>query len=260
MKVGKKLLQFGFKLLEGKGIGRIPPVNKLFHIISSLTGEIEYELEGLRFKSLMYYTPKHHLLYYGKNHEPYLRKIFCSLIKKGDIVVDIGASLGLYTLLAAKLVGDDGFVYAFEPDPVRFLKLLENIDLNNFKNVKAFDIALSDKEEEIEIAYHHPRDGFVKKVVKAIPLDALKIKPNIVKIDVDGAEGKILKGMKETIIKYRPTIVCEVHPDEVDVSELKKILNDVNYTIYEVRDNGELYPCQTIRDEHSHYVFMHGDV
>jgi len=257
MKAIKNLLQFGFKLLEGKGIGKIPLVDKLFHTISSLTGEIEYELEGLRFKSLMYYYPKRHLLYYGRSHEPDVRKVFCSLIRKGDIVVDVGASIGLYTLLAAKLVGSDGFVYAFEPDPVRFSKLLENVKLNNFKNVKAFDIALSNRKDYIKITYHHPRKGFVKGVVKALPLDIFKIEPDVIKIDVDGAEVEILEGMRETIENYRPTIICEIHPDEADITKIEDFLHKQDYTIYEIGKGGRLSYCQTIKDEHTNYVFIH---
>ncbi len=262
--IGRKIMQLGFKLLEGRGIGKIPWVDKFFHLVSSLTGEIEYELEGLRFRSLMYYYPKRHLLYYGRSYEPDVRLLFCSLIRKGDVVVDVGASLGVYSLLAAKTVGNDGFVYAFEPDPIRYSKLVENIRINNLRNIKAFDAALSDKEEKIEILYHHPKEGFKSRVVNAIPLDNLRIKPNVVKINVDGAEIKVLKGMWKTISNYKPKIICEVHPDEIlqmgnDIVELNILLRNLGYVIYKIKTNRSLSPCRTFEKEHGRYVFIHRD-
>jgi len=260
--VCKKIMQVGFSLFEGTGIGRAPGVDRLFHLISSITGEIEYEIDGLKIKSLMYYYPKRHLLYYGKSYEPEIRSLFCSLINKGGTVVDIGASLGLYTLIAAKKLGNSGFVYSFEPDPIRYAKLMENIRINRLNNIKAFNVALSDREEDIEIIYHHPRDGFKKCIVKAQPLDSLNIKPDLIKMDVDGAEIKILEGMKKTMTYCRPKIICEIHPDEIaqmgyNTDDLSSLLNKVGYLAYEIKSDLNLSLCQTLgKSGHSRYLLI----
>lgn len=258
----KKIMQAGFNLFEGTGIGKAPGVDRLFHLISSITGEIEYEIDGLKIKSLMYYYPKRHLLYYGRSYEPEIRSLFCSLINKGDTIVDIGASLGLYSLIAAKRLGDSGFVYAFEPDPIRYAKLMENIKINRLNNIKALNIALSDREEDIEITYHHPRGGFKKCVVKAQSLDSLNIKPDLIKMDVDGAEIKILEGMKRTIAYCRPKVICEIHPDEMiqtgyNINDLSSLLNEVGYLAYEIKNDRKLSLCRTPgKSGHGRYLLV----
>jgi len=142
--------------------------------------------------------------------------------------------------------------------------LWKTLEFNNLRNIKAFDVALSDKEEKIEILYHHPKEGFKSRVVNAIPLDNLRIKPNVVKIDVDGAEIKVLKGMRKTISNYKPKIICEVHPDEIlqmgnDIVELNILLRNLGYVIYKTKTNRSLSPCRIFEKEHSRYVLVHRD-
>ena len=71
-----------------------------------------------------------------REYEPEIRKIFKSHVKRGCTVVDIGAHIGYYTLLSAKLVGPEGKVFAFEPNPENCLILERSIAANNFHNVQ----------------------------------------------------------------------------------------------------------------------------
>jgi len=67
--------------------------------------------------------------------EKYETKLFKKSIKRGMVVLDIGANIGYYTLLAARLVGDEGKVFAFEPDPYNYSLLRKNIEANRYNNV-----------------------------------------------------------------------------------------------------------------------------
>src|SRR3990167_6694466 len=84
-------------------------------------------------------------------YEPYESKLLIKNIKDGDIVIDVGANIGYYTLLFAKKVGENGKVFAFEPDSASFAILEKNIKDNKFRNVEAFNIALSDKQEDLSL-------------------------------------------------------------------------------------------------------------
>ena len=73
--------------------------------------------------------------YLNKAYEPDVTLIFKNEIKNGDIVMDVGADYGYFSLLASGLVGNDGKVYAFEPFPFAYQNLIENIKLNKFTNI-----------------------------------------------------------------------------------------------------------------------------
>lgn len=143
----------------------------------------------------------------------------------GDIVYDIGANIGFITVLAAKLVCPSGHVYAFDPFPDHAKSVRRNAYLNSFDHVTVIESAVSDKKEQLWFntvskdasTYHLSKErtaaGFMVTTVvidKLIEEDQLAI-PTLVKIDVEGAEIRVLSGMMRTIRKHHPTIQCEVH-------------------------------------------------
>ncbi len=79
-------------------------------------------------------------------HEPNVTAAFTAALRPGDVCLDVGAHAGYYTLLAAKRVGPAGHVYAFEPSPSSYQRLLQNVQLNGFGNVTAFDLAVGECE------------------------------------------------------------------------------------------------------------------
>lgn len=149
-------------------------------------------------------------------------------VQKGWHILDIGADIGYYSLLFAKKCGIQGAVAAFEPDPEPWPILNDNIAINNLQNIHTFALALSD----------HRGHGMMKKggrgqlfpdktekdgdtnIVEMLPFDEFwpRLEWNrldLVKIDVEGAEMSILKGMENVIDEYHPHIIIEIHPRQL---------------------------------------------
>src|SRR4051812_41668384 len=88
---------------------------------------------------------------YTGDYEAPLKSIFKEHLKKGHVVLDVGANVGFHTLYFADLVGEDGKVFSFEPVKHNFASLTNNININNFKNINSYQLALSNKNEEFNI-------------------------------------------------------------------------------------------------------------
>jgi FkbM family methyltransferase len=139
---------------------------------------------------------------------------FVKAVRPGDVVVDAGANIGYYTILASRLVGPTGRVYAFEPDPTAFEILRRNVRLNGADNVVAEQKALSNANTTLElfIASDNKGDDRIYQPkgeqrpsikVPAVRMDDYlrgKVEHvDMVKIDTQGAEAVIIEGMAETI-------------------------------------------------------------
>ena len=144
-------------------------------------------------------------------------KIIREEIHEGDIVIDVGANIGYYTLIFAQLVGSSGKVFAFEPEPKNFEILKKNIEINNYQNIVAEQKIVSDKSGIVKlfIAEHGivgHRINQQKSSQKFIEVESIILdnyikklnldnKINFIKIDVEGSEPKVLEGAKEIMQK-----------------------------------------------------------
>jgi len=173
-----------------------------------------------------------------------IRKFFKP--KLGDIVVDVGAYIGTYTLMAAMKVGKKGLVIAIEPDLENFRSLLLNIYLNNVRNVIPIRAAVADvdgnitffvsKEKTGSSVIRIPEEIKSKITVPAVKLDTIVSKlalPRIdwLKIDVEGAEALVLKGTSKTLEVTRRLII-EVWPE--NRKEIYGILRQQGFKIIRV--------------------------
>ena len=145
--------------------------------------------------------------------EEYQSELFKDLIKPGMVVIDIGANIGYYTLIAAKLVGDSGRVYAFEPEPNSYRILVKNIAINGYSNVVAIRKALSNQHGRVKLfldkytfgtpsfAEHNVphKAGFVEVETETLDNFLPDGKVDLIKIDAQGAEGLILDGARKIL-------------------------------------------------------------
>jgi len=173
-------------------------------------------------------------------------------VKAEDIVVDIGANIGYYALLEARIVGDKGRVYAIEPVTENIGLLRKNIELNGYTNIEVYQLAIGDKKglatmyipkERNLSAMKHPDSytGIVEeRSVEVTTLDDfLKNKPypNVIRMDVEGYEYQIIKGMKKTLGNNYPlTILVELHFSILKKEESTEILQTLRKAGFEIAD------------------------
>lgn len=268
-KIGGEILKRGLNLFEGTGIGKISMVSKLFTRLAS-TYDLRITKEAKGYKFTVRASPQS-LFYFSGRFEPSVTDLYCSLLKEGMTVADVGASTGYYTLLASKIVWGTGLVLSFEPEPHRFRELVDNILINECNNVKPFKLAISDKEGETEFELLDALGyGCVVKArksvekrkrirVKTATLDSFKKDIDLVKIDVEGAELEVLRGMRKILSRGKVKIICEVHPDRLSslgysIKDVENILKEYGYKIYLISPDG-LIPTDSIGDKYAHYLF-----
>jgi len=143
--------------------------------------------------------------------------------KRGEVLLDIGAHIGKYTLTTARTIGDEGLVVAVEPHPGNYQTLMKNIRLNEIENVIALNLAAWDTDCELRVfvgnvSGHHSvkidqKLGWIKvkaramdNVVKELRLDRV----DWIKIDVERSECEVVDGLVHTINRCRPSIAIEV--------------------------------------------------
>lgn len=211
-----RLYNVGYSKLSGSGLYKIPLVKKVNKKILSLIRQKSVVVNGLT----LYLDKKDSLnLTLNKNYEPAETAFLKATIKKGQHVVDVGANIGYYTTLLASLVGEEGRVYAFEPDAENFELLKKNIAVNGFKNVVVENMAVSDAVKNIFLYYsgdkgdqriYDSRDGRQSRTIRATSLDEYFTNGqqiDFLKMDIQGAEGLALRGMAATIRRSRSIVL-----------------------------------------------------
>lgn len=165
----------------------------------------------------------------------------------GGVFYDIGANIGVFSLLAAEIVGQKGFVFAFEPEENNLICLRRSIAANGAANVRAIDGAVGAADG---LSVFDRRGGaFSGRIivpgdsaagstveVKVRSIDSLVEEgwpaPTLIKIDVEGAEGDVLEGAARTLRTHRPVVICELHDFGADgPARALRALNDANYSL-----------------------------
>ena len=180
-------------------------------------------------------------------------KIMEEKIKVGSIVVDVGANIGLHTLNMARIVGNTGQVFAFEPDPSNFEILRKNVKINNYQNIILEEKAVGDKHGRVTLYQSdHPgnhrlfpqtKQAKGEVEVELTSLDKYFIdsnlaeKINFIKIDVEGLEFSVLNGMKNILKNNKKIkILFEFMPDIMEVGfapiEVLNLLTSIGFKLY----------------------------
>jgi FkbM family methyltransferase len=197
-------------------------------------------------------------------------------LTKGDIFVDVGANIGLFSLIASKVVGQSGHVYAFEPCTDTYDRFQKNIKLAHLKNISSFPIALSDEDRTLDLRVS--KDGFdawnsfvnpsIESVFETESVQTMRWddfahrhslfgKVIMIKIDVEGWEMQVLEGMKNTLSRSdAPVLQVEFteencHSNGYACKDLYNALSNFGYRLftYDVEENvlipeplREIYP------------------
>jgi FkbM family methyltransferase len=197
------------------------------------------------------------LIYYQGASEPEIADFIREFLKPGMVFVDVGAHLGEYTLLAATILRDSGYVHAFEPRPDTFEILLRNARLNRCGNIAANSNAVwhdngscqFERTPDPSVSVLRPRgnsaDGGSLISVNAITLDhyfadSQLIKPTLIKVDVEGAELYVFRGARSLLSlppPKAPVLIFEYGTANTDAfgysaGEICELLREFGYTIY----------------------------
>ena len=146
-------------------------------------------------------------------------------LSPGDVVFDIGANTGHYTLLAARLVGVHGRVFAFEPDARNRSFLEAHIRLNGVSSATVIAAAAGATDGDARFGQPERGSGTqrlselgdVSVAVRSVDSVAAEfaVKPNLMKIDVEGAEASVLEGADEVLRQARPVVLLSIHGKSV---------------------------------------------
>lgn len=173
------------------------------------------------------------------------QRLFGAHIRPGEVVWDVGANAGFFTLLASRLVGQDGYVYAFEPLPRNLDYLHSHLRLNRIENVRVLPLALSDQGGVARFARaESPAMGGISAIgeleVKTEALDAILSsgqiqRPDFIKMDIEGGEHKALQGASAALRAAQPTILLSAH-GHVQFEACSQFLRDIGYSVESLRD------------------------
>jgi FkbM family methyltransferase len=145
-------------------------------------------------------------------------------LKEGNTFIDVGANIGFLSLAGAAVVGKEGKVIAFEPQPETFQLLEENVKMNSFSQIQLNQFALGEEEGEAIIYSEEENRGGAsitnKRSEKGVSiqlnrLDDIELgsKVDMIKIDVEGFEWEVLKGARQTILRDKPILIVEYSSD-----------------------------------------------
>jgi FkbM family methyltransferase len=206
------------------------------------------------------------------------------LLRSGATALDIGANVGFHSAYMARLVGSSGSVFAFEPSPANLKVLRYHIGINNLKQVRVLDKAVSDQDggsipffllnggdhPSNSLAFHREEipnlDKTLRRNARVLNVHSITVDrfcaengvvPNLIKVDVEGAELQVLQGSAEILCSARPYVILAVHPwwlpPGQTTKDLISFLTDRAYVVRnmignEVRDleYGE-YVCEPSR-------------
>ncbi|MCK9375551.1 MAG: FkbM family methyltransferase [Syntrophobacterales bacterium] len=185
-------------------------------------------------------------------YEVLKKKTIVNLLKPGKTFIDVGANMGDYTLMAAKIVGETGKVMSIEPAPNNIKWINKSIKLNGYPNITVKNIALGETDGMAKLYLSHvsgwhslipslPNRNQGDITVEVKTLDNLLKNDNcnnvdMIKIDVEGAELKVLKGSYQTLTKNHDIIVLvDIHPTlGVDPNEVGNSLRELGFDLYQM--------------------------
>jgi len=191
-------------------------------------------------------------------------------------VYDVGAYVGIYTLFFARAVGQKGTVVSFEPDPDNYKELVLNVEVNNFKNVIALNLALGSHNHPAKIFRDpfYPTRSSLNSILepstpgKTRPLRTVPVRvvsmdtlveegqlplPDFIKVDVEGYEKEVLLGSQTTLDNYHPLILIELHG--ISPEQISNLLFSHGYKLYHIESKRILNSDETVPRQRGQHLF-----
>lgn len=183
------------------------------------------------------------------------------VLSPGKIFFDVGANIGIYTLVASRIVGETGRVVAFEPSIQSFPGLQRNVALNGLTNVIVFRTALGEKTggarlfhapDPVANSVHgDPAWGGESEEITVETLDRVTEQASIkhvdvIKIDAEGAEELVLRGARKVLAEMRPVVIFEINQEAcarfgLSSSGGRELLEKLGYKFHVLQDNGTFF-------------------
>lgn len=203
-----------------------------------------------------------HTFFLGRFYDLETQLLLLSSLKQGDTFIDVGANIGMMTLLASHLVGPDGNVISFEPNPVAAARLQETLQLNGIRNVALHQAALGNEKSHsrLKVVTSHSGMGTLTNVPVELQdqisaeydvnilrgtdvLPELPDRPVTIKLDVEGFELNALRGLEPLLAERKPLVMTEVIPcllSRVGVSpeDLRAFMGHLGYQAFEILTSG----------------------
>lgn len=200
----------------------------------SFRGVRQFELdvaydEGLRVRCNPSSYIEWSIFFLGQYGAP-TAQIVRSLLDEGDFAVDVGANIGAYTLIMSRMVGSTGRVAAFEPNPEVYVRLVENLRVNNFCNRTELHVTALSADIGSEMLHLPPSGSWNRGTATLLQLsrpqgDAIKVQVetldrvihnwrrcDLIKIDTDGNDFAVLQGATQIIRRFLPNLIFEFDP------------------------------------------------
>jgi FkbM family methyltransferase len=215
-------------------------------------------------------------IYFLGSYEERGLRFLSRYLRPGDVFIDVGANIGLYTLTAAQQVGPSGQVYSFEPVPATAARLREHIALNQLNNVVVEEMAVSNAAGTVPIylppasnsgmaSVHAYTDELHAAVaVPATTLDAYTAgwpAVRLVKMDIEGAEWLALQGMAQLLATRHPALLMELEPGILtrmghSAADITHWLASLGYEQHYVQADGSLSPDAAAAEGFNNVVFL----
>ena len=173
-------------------------------------------------------NPRYEMEYLDGDYEASVERILLSNLRPGTVFYDVGAHIGVFSLIAARTLGVQGSVFAFEPDPSNVRRIKEHVARNRLDAIRIIPKAVSSTNGRLRFQRASFQSSMNRGVlvedasvppestieVDSITLDAVAREhalPSLIKVDVEGFEAAVLQGSEEIFKSAKPLIVCEIH-------------------------------------------------
>lgn len=225
-----KMYIIDFKMKKDGYIVQLQGIHSLFYLPFVKTDEIQYDI----YFSKDYYVRKSLDYIANEWHDGMISEVV-----KSKAILDIGSNIGNHTLYFLNECGAK-YVYCFEPAIDTFTILRKNIEINHLENkTTLFNVGVGRKSGDAVIASSKDRNTAYTKIavsekgdIKIVSIDELEIAESIgfVKIDVEGFELEVIKGMQKTLKRDKPVVLIEIWDENLD--EINKIMLSQGYKVH----------------------------